>query len=126
MQFRFPERWNGISPKMEQMMRDRILDGIKELFAIRDHAIATKDKTLFLSTQLANSEISKSGSVGYLQTEKIISTILFLHNDEKDPPLWVALVKEDYYHEGKYSHRGYLLYKIVEKEEKVLIKEISY
>ncbi len=30
--------------------------------------------------------------------------------------LWVALVQEDYYNKRKFSHRSYLLYKIVERK----------
>lgn len=101
-----------------------IEDQIKALFTTRDNAVSLKDKELFLSTQLG--VITKSGVEGYLKTGKLSSTVLYLHKDEIEPMLWVALVKEDYYNKRKFSHQGYLWYTIVEKNGKVLISEIKW
>lgn len=97
---------------------------IEEIFKKRDQAIAENNQELFLSTQIG--EIPESGSEGYLKTEKLISTVTHVHHDDKDPNLWVVLVQEDYSQQGNFSHRGYLLYKLVEKDNKLLISEIAW
>jgi hypothetical protein len=97
---------------------------IKEIFNTRDKAIAEHNQQLLLSTQVG--EIPKSGSEGYIKTDKQISKVLHVHHDDKDPSLWVALVQEDYFFNNNFSHRGYLLYKLVEKSKKLLISEIVW
>lgn len=85
-----------------------IKEEIAKLLATRDRAVANKDLSLFMSTQLC--EITSSNSSGYLATEKLNSTLLYTCEDETDPGHFVGLVKEEYWNEGKYSHRGHLLY----------------
>ena len=97
---------------------------IKEIFKTRDKAVAENNQKLLLSTQVG--EIPKSGSEGYIKTDKTTSTVLHIYHDDKDSRLWVALVQEDYFFEGNFSHRGYLLYKLVEQDEKLLISEIIW
>lgn len=97
---------------------------IKEIFKIRDRAIFENNQELFLSTQAG--EIPKSGSEGYLKTDQLNSTVLHIHHDEKDTKLWVALVQEDYFSDGNFSHRSYLLYKLAEKDKKIHISEIVW
>uniref|UniRef100_A0A7C4R8Q2 Uncharacterized protein n=1 Tax=candidate division CPR3 bacterium TaxID=2268181 RepID=A0A7C4R8Q2_UNCC3 len=97
---------------------------IKKIFKTRDEAVIKNDLHLFLSTQTG--EIAKSGSEGYLKTGKLVSTVLHVHNDNQDPNLWVVLVQEDYFFDGNFSHRSYLLYKIVKQNKKMLIAEIVW
>ncbi len=99
-------------------------NSIKALFKTRDEAIEKHDQKLFLSTQIK--EIPKSWSVGYIELSKLISTVLHIHQDEKNKSLWVVLVKETYYFDDTYSHETYLLMKIHQKNEKVLISEIVW
>ena len=97
---------------------------IKEIFKTRDKAVSENNQELLVSTQVG--EIPKSGSEGYLKTEKITSTVLYTHNDDKDSRLWIAVVQEDYFFEGNFSHRGYLLYKMIEQDGELLISEIVW
>lgn len=96
---------------------------IKEIFQTRDRAVAEKNKDLLLSTQI--NEIPKSGSDGYLKTDKLVSKVLYIHQDDKDLQLYLALIQEDYFYNGKFSHRGYLLYKL-RNDGKLLITEIIW
>ncbi len=97
---------------------------IKEIFKTRDKAVAENNQQLLLSTQV--NEIPKSGSEGYTKTDRMISTVLHIHHDDKDPRLWIALVQEDYFFAGNFSHRGYLLYRLLDQDKKLLISEIAW
>lgn len=95
-----------------------------EIFKKRDRAVAEKDQVSFLSTQIG--EIPDSLSESYLKIDNLSSKILYVQRDEKNSQLWVVLVQEDYFKNDAFSHRGYLLYKLVDKNGKLLISEIAW
>jgi hypothetical protein len=97
---------------------------IRNIFKIRDRAITQKDPELFLSTQI--NEIQGSGVEGYMKTDRLKTIVLHAHHDDKDSNLWIALVQEDYFYEGQFSHRIHLLYKLLEKDKKLLIYDIKW
>ena len=99
---------------------------IKIIFKNRDKSINRKDKKLFLSTQIKNQEIKGSYSKGYLKLSMLKSKVLYIFNDGKDNKLWIVLVKEEYYKKDKFSHQGYLVYKIIRDNNKFLIFDIRW
>ena len=99
---------------------------IKTIFKNRNKAIDRKDKKLFLSSQIKNQEIKGSYSKGYLELSMLKSKVLHLFKDDKDNKLWIVLVKEKYYKKGKFSHQGYLMYKIICENNKFLIFDIRW
>jgi len=98
-------------------MEQQILD----LFKTRDRAVTEKNKELFLSTQL--NEIGKSNSQGYLELSKLTSQVLNVHKDDE---AWVVFVKEEYRRDDETSRKGFLIYKIIQENEKPIIVDIRY
>ena len=99
---------------------------IKTVFQKRDKAVAKKDRKLFLSTQLKNLEIKGSYSTGYLKLSKLKSKVLHLDKDDKNSNSWIVFVKERYYQNRKFSHKGYLLYKIISDNGEFVIYDIVW
>jgi len=101
-------------------------NSIKAIFQNRDKAINIKHKKLFLSTQVKNQEIKWSYSSGYLKLSKLKSKVLRIYKDNKNKNLWIVLIKEEYYKKGKFSHQGYLIYKIIRDNNRFLIFDIRW
>lgn len=99
---------------------------IKAIFKNRDKAVNSKDKKLFLSTQIKNQEIKNSYSKGYLKLSNLKSKVLHVHKGNKKNNLWIVLVKEEYCKKNKFSHQGYLIYKIIRDKNKFLISDIRW
>ncbi|MBI4451920.1 hypothetical protein HY637_00690 [Candidatus Woesearchaeota archaeon] len=99
---------------------------INALFQKRDKAVAKKDKKLFLSTQLKNLEIKNSYSTGYFKLSKIKSKVLHLDKDDKKNNSWIAFVKEEYYQNDKFSHKGYLMYKLIKDNNRFVVHDIVW
>lgn len=102
-------------------MSERLINAV---FKKRDKAIANKDKKLFLSTQLKSLEIKNSYSNGYLKLPKLTSKVLHLDKGGKNS--WIVFVKEEYYQNGKFSHKGYLIYKLINDNRKFEIYDIVW
>ncbi len=83
---------------------------IFEIFKMRDTAVKTKKKDLFLSTQINNVDIGRSLWSGYLELSDLVSRVLYIHHEEKSENLWIVFVKEEYYKNKKFTHAAYLLY----------------
>ena len=99
---------------------------IKEIFRIRDKAVSDHDKKLFMSTHLKGMEIKKSYSHGFMILSKLQSKVLHACQDDDNRNLWLAFVKEKYYHEKKFSHQGYSMYKIIQDNGKFVIFDIVW
>ena len=99
---------------------------IKAAFKNRDKAVAKKDKKLFLYTQLKNLEIKNSYSNGYFKLSKLKSKVLHIEKDDNKNNSWIAFVKEEYYQHGKFSHKGYLIYKLINDNGRFMIYDITW
>lgn len=97
---------------------------IESLFKIRDEAVSKKDKKLFLSTQIK--EIDGSSSKGYLDTDRMKTTILHVHRAESESNVWIAFVREDFFQSDKLTHHGYLLYTVVDRKGELIISNIRW
>ncbi len=97
---------------------------IQSLFKTRDAAILKKDKKLLLSTQIK--EIDGSSSQGYLDTERMETTILHLHQDQFEDNVWIVFVREEYFQSGKLSHHDYLLYTVVNRKGELIVSNIRW
>ena len=97
---------------------------IQSLFKTRDEAVAKKDKELFLSTQIK--EIDGSSSKGYLDIERMKTTILHVHKDEFEPNVWTVFVREDFFRSDKLTHHGYLIYTVVDRKGELIISNIRW
>ncbi|MBU1000618.1 hypothetical protein KKE78_04465 [Patescibacteria group bacterium] len=97
---------------------------IQSLFRARDEAVLSNDKKLFLSTQIK--EIDGSSSKGYLDIERMKSTILHVHEDEFEKNVWIVLVREDFFKSNKLTHHGYLIYTVVKRKEEFIISNIRW
>jgi hypothetical protein len=84
---------------------------IVDLFRARDKAVAAKDATLLLSTQV--DEIPQAGSAGYLAlkrlTTRVVATV-----PEASSPTKVVFVKETYRDDTGATRSAYLLYHLVD------------
>ncbi|MBI2106698.1 hypothetical protein HYT57_01825 [Candidatus Woesearchaeota archaeon] len=99
---------------------------INILFQKRDKAVAKKDKKLFLYTQLKNLEIKNSYSNGYFKLSKLKSKVLHIEKYDNKNNSWIAFVKEEYYQHGKFSHKGYLIYKLINDDGRFVIYDITW
>ena len=97
---------------------------IQTLFKTRDEAVAKKDKSLFLSTQLK--EIDGSSSGGYLDTDHMTTTILHVHKHDREPNVWIVFVREDFFTKSDFSHSGYLLYTVTANPDGLIISDIRW
>lgn len=83
-----------------------------------------KDVELFKSTQIR--EIDGSSSKGYLDTDRMKTTILHVHQAESEPNVWIIFVKEDFFQSDKLTHHGYLLYTVVDRNGELIISNIRW
>lgn len=97
---------------------------IQSLFKKRDEAVEKKDKGLFLSTQLK--EIDNSLSKGYLEIDRMKTTILNVHEDKFEPNVWIVFVQEAFYRSTKLTHHGYLIYTVVDHNSELIISNIRW
>lgn len=97
---------------------------IQTLFKTRDQAVAKKDKKLFLSTQIK--EIDGSSSKGYLDIDRMKTTILHVHKDEFESNVWIVFAREDFFQANKLTHHGYLLYTVVDRKGELIISNIRW
>ena len=104
--------------------KNNMQNQILNLFKLRDQAVSSNDKVLFLSTQ--KKEIPKSESKGYLLNDKQVSSVLFCQNDNINKNLWIVLVKEEYFISNQFSHQNYLIYKVKQKGDMFRIFDVLW
>ncbi len=100
------------------MIQDKL---ISYVFLTRDEAVATKDRHLFLSTQVE--DINVASATGYLSQEKLNSHVLA--TVKTGELTQIALVKEIYFSKGKISHEAFLTYFFVETPQGWKIYRVS-
>lgn len=84
----------------------KTVDEIRKLFNTRDQAVKTRDRELFLSTQIA--EIEHGSSDGYLAIGSLKTEVLHVHTEGEIEK--VVFVKETYSPKGKDPHNSFPVY----------------
>ena len=90
---------------------------ISKLFSTRDDAVLEGDKRKFIETQLEEKEIPDGASRGYINIQKLKTSILRispvkLRLYEDIDVDYLVLVREDYVHNNRHTHSSYLGYDI--------------
>ena len=104
------------SPSSDNQSLDQsIVKEISDLFVARDKSVLDNNLNDFLKTQLDNQDFYGGSAEGYISTSGMTTHILKTMAVESKLPRglnadYVVLVKEDYEHDNKYSHSGFILY----------------
>ncbi|MBW3020045.1 hypothetical protein KY334_02005 [Candidatus Woesearchaeota archaeon] len=94
---------------------------ILDLFELRDEAVSSKNKDLFLSTQYEFKEIKSSPSKDYMELSELNSEVLHVVLDENT---YIVMVAETRYKDSK-SSQEYLLYYIKESDGSLYIYNLK-
>ncbi len=100
-----------------------IQKSIQKLFTDRDKAVKTKDKKLFLSTQVG--EVQGSSFDGYISVDGLTTEVITEH-DDKELENKVIFVKETYFPAGKDTYFSYVTYYLVETVRGWRIYRLTY
>ncbi len=135
------------SPILDVSISKDELEEILRLFSKRDSAVSKKDRKEFLTTQLNQWEIRGGASTGYIECSKMTTSILRigrgrrfsqtridtcapnpLDDDgevENKAIVYIADVKEEYEHNDRYSHSGYISYFLTRTQDGLKIKHLE-